>query len=234
MPSRQQNINIVLSKLRLSPIAIVEALISYDFKILTSQTCDMLLSIVPTSAEINQVDSFDGDPMTLADSDQFVLLMKTAPGYDLRLKAILFHRTYKEDYEEILKRIQKFFIGFEFISENKKFHRWLEIVLAYGNYMNGSSNGGGAYGFRLDILSKIAELKSNDNKKNLMLYIVEYIGDVLKEDELLKINKQLEIFASCKYYYHRFNFNSRIKNLFLSIKISNKINLIFKIIFFPL
>ena len=186
-----------MSKLKLTPIAIVEALIIYDEKVLTPQTCDLLLSILPSLAEINQVDSFDGDPMTLADADQFVLLMKTAPGYDLRIKSILFKKCYKEEKEEIMKRIQKFFTALEFISSNKKFHKWLEIVLAYGNYLNGATNRGGAFAYRLDILTKLAELKSNDTKKNLMSYIVEYIGDVLKDDELLNLSKDLEIFSSC-------------------------------------
>ena len=135
--------------------------------------------------------------MTLADADQFVLLMKTAPGYDLRIKSILFKKCYKEEKEEIMKRIQKFFTALEFISSNKKFHKWLEIVLAYGNYLNGATNRGGAFAYRLDILTKLAELKSNDTKKNLMSYIVEYIGDFLKDDELLNLSKDLEIFSSC-------------------------------------
>jgi diaphanous 1 len=187
--------------LKLTPIAIVEALIIYDEKVLNPQTCDLLLSILPSLAEINQVDSFDGDPMTLADADQFVLLMKTAPGYDLRIKSILFKKCYKEEKEEIFKRIQKFFTALEFISSNKKFHKWLEIVLAYGNYLNGATNRGGAFAYRLDILTKLAELKSNDTKKNLMSYIVEYIGDVVKDDELLNLSKDLEIFSSCTKLY---------------------------------
>jgi diaphanous 1 len=139
--------------------------------------------------------------MTLADSDQFVLLMKTAPGYDLRLKSILFQKIYKQEREDLVNRINKFFSAFDILNKNKNFHRWLELILAYGNYLNGSSNRGGAYAFRLDILSKVSELKSNDNKKNLLYFIVEYIGDVLKQDELLRIPKDLEIFSTCKFIF---------------------------------
>ncbi len=201
LPSRQQNINIVLSKLRLAPIDIAEAMISYNEKILRPNTCDLLLSILPSESEINQVDSFEGDPMSLADSDQFVLMMKTCPGYDHRVKSILFKNIYRKDFEEISARIAEFDIAFNFIAKNNNFHRWLEIILAYGNYLNGTSNRGGAYAFRLDILSKLAELKSNDNKKNLLLYLVEYIGDVLREEELINIGSKLEIFSKCIYFF---------------------------------
>src|SRR5690606_1549720 len=140
------NINIVLSKLRMSPITIVEALIAYDEKVLTPQVCELLIPILPNEAEINQVDAFDGDAMTLADCDQFVLLMTTAPGYDLRFKSLVFRNSYKEEVVDLLKKVENFFRAFDFCLSNKNFHKWLEIILAYGNYLNGTSNRGGAYG----------------------------------------------------------------------------------------
>lgn len=204
LPSRQQGISIVLGRLRLSPIAIVEALISYDENVLTYNVCDLLIPILPSDAEIKQVDAYDGDPMTLADTDQFVLLMTTTPGYDLRLKALIFKYNYKQEITDILRRIDEFFYAFDFILNNKFLHKWLETILAYGNYLNGVSNRGGAYGFKLDTLSKLSEFKSNDNKKTLLYYLIEYIGDVLKMDELLNITKELDIFSQCNFTLNYF------------------------------
>jgi hypothetical protein len=198
LPARQQNITIVLSKLKLNPISIVEALISYDDSILTADVCEMLIPILPTEAEIHQVDSFDGDPLSLADSDQFVLLMTTAPGFDHRLRSMVFKNIYKFEIQEIIRRVDQFFKAFDYVLSNKRLHKWLEIVLAYGNYLNGTTNRGGAYAFKLDTLTKLGDFKSNDNKKNLLYYIVEYIGDVMKNEELLGIGVDLEMFSQCK------------------------------------
>jgi hypothetical protein len=200
LPSRQQNINIVISKVRLSPIAIVEALIAYDEKVLTIPICELLIPILPNESEISQVDAFE-EPEKLADSDQFVLLVSTAPGYVERFKAIIFKSTYKEEALDLLKKIEMFFTTFDFILNDKRFHKWLEIILAYGNYLNGTSNRGGTYGFKLDTLPKLSEFKSNDNKKTLLYYIIEYIGEVLKMDELLGITKELDQFSNCKNKY---------------------------------
>jgi hypothetical protein len=153
--------------------------------------------ILPNEAEINTVDSFDGDPMTLADCDQFVLMMKTALGYDLRVKAIIFKNNYLAELEDISFRVDRFFTCFFFVEKNKQFHQWLEVVLAFGNYLNGTTNRGGAYGFKLDTLAKLSELKSNDNKKTLFYYIVEYIGDNNMED-LFEIIIYLEVFQGRK------------------------------------
>lgn len=48
----------------------------------------------------------------------------------------------------------------------------MQYVLAVGNYLNGQSARGGAYGFKMDMLEKIAEVKSTDNKKNLLMYVI--------------------------------------------------------------
>jgi diaphanous 1 len=135
--------------------------------------------------------------MNLADCDQFVLMMKTAMGYDLRVKAIIFKNNYLAELDDIMFRIDRFLTCFFFIEHNKNFHKWLEIILAFGNYLNGTSNRGGAYGFRLDTLAKLSELKSSDNKKTLFYYIIEYIGDN-KMEELFDILLYLEVFQGCK------------------------------------
>jgi diaphanous 1 len=200
IPARQQNITIVLSKLKLHPINIAEALLSYDEKILTPEVCEMLIQIIPSEAEIHLVDSFDGEPMSLADSDQFVLLMATAPGFEHRLRSLVFKNTYKTEIQEINRRVNQFIKALDYVLTDIKFHKWLEIILAYGNYLNGMTNRGGVYAFKLDTLTKLGEFKSNDNKKNLLYFIIEYIGDVLKSDELLEITKELEMFSECKIF----------------------------------
>jgi diaphanous 1 len=195
LPGRQQNITIVLSKLRMNPISIVEAIISYDEKILTPEVCEMIIPILPTESEIHQVDAFDGDPVALADCDQFVLLMTTAPGFDHRFKSMVFKSGYKAEVHEILKRVDNFIKTLDFVVTNKLLHKWLEIILAYGNYLNGTSNRGGAFAFKLDTLTKLGDFKSNDNKKSLMYYLVEYIGDVLKNEELFNVTRDLDVFS---------------------------------------
>lgn len=45
---------------------------------------------------------------------------------------------------------------------------------------------GGAYGYKLDILTKLNDFKTNDNKKTLLNYIIEHIYEN-KIEELLEI-----------------------------------------------
>lgn len=41
-----------------------------------------------------------------------------------------------------------------------------------GNYMNGESKRGGAWGFKLEVLPKLADTKTLDNKSTLLHYLV--------------------------------------------------------------
>jgi diaphanous 1 len=67
----------------------------------------------------------------------------------------------------------------------------LEWVLAVGNYMNGQSVKGGAYGFKIDMLEKLHEVKSLDNKRTLLMYLVEKLEGE-KEQDLFDPNENLE------------------------------------------
>ncbi len=193
LPLRQQTITIVLNKIKKSPVDIVEALLRYDDKVLTPETCEILNVTMPTQDELERLKELDNVHQdefidTVADCDNYLYLIINSALYpDLRLKSMIFKHTYKSEIIDILRLIEKVLKAFEYVKKNEELHKWLEIILAYGNYLNGNSNRGGAWGFRLDALAKLNEVKASDGKKTLMMHIVEYIGDVLKEHKLFEV-----------------------------------------------
>ncbi|XP_075436507.1 formin-like protein 1 [Ascaphus truei] len=62
------------------------------------------------------------------------------------------------------------------IKSSEKLRGILELVLAFGNYMN-SSKRGSAYGFRLQSLDVLLETKSTDRRQTLLHYLVRVIRD---------------------------------------------------------
>lgn len=52
----------------------------------------------------------------------------------------------------------------------------IEFTLALGNYMNGQSNKGGAWGFKLEALTKLANTKTVDNRRTLLHYMAEKLS----------------------------------------------------------
>lgn len=79
------------------------------------------------------------------------------------------------------------------VKTSKKLRRVLEIVLAFGNYLN-SSKRGPAYGFKLQSLDTLMDTKSSDKRMSLLQYIAATIKEKFPDlrtfdAELLHIEK---------------------------------------------
>lgn len=87
---------------------------------------------------------------------------------------MMFTFTNEEMIGELSSKISQVENTYENIKNNEKFKSLLEIVLAAGNYLNGTSARGGAFGFTIDSLSKIADMRGQDGKTTLFDYIISY------------------------------------------------------------
>lgn len=195
--SRLRMMNIVLGKLRLDPLEISEAMEQYDINILTPENCDLILPLMPTKEESKKVADFSGDPLTeLATADQFVLVVSGIIGYKERIQSLLFQSDYLDKYLSIMNEINKFSDSFKFLREDKNFKKFLEMVLAYGNIMNGGSSKGASYGFPIDNLLKLQETKDKNNKNNLIDFFVEIIHEKYKDEKMIEtIEKNFKLIS---------------------------------------
>lgn len=64
---------------------------------------------------------------------------------------------------------------FEGLLKNEWIPKLLEMCLAVGNYLNGQSARGGAWGFKMENVEKVYEVKAVDNKRNLLMHVIEEI-----------------------------------------------------------
>lgn len=73
-------------------------------------------------------------------------------------------------------------------------HHILEVSLAVGNYLNGTSFKGGAWGFKLDSLERLEEVTSGDNKMNAAFFVIR---EVWKKHQYPLFNKEeLELYQT--------------------------------------
>ena len=197
-PDRTRMMSIVLNKIRIDTLELSDAIEQYDLKILTPEVCGLLLPILPNEAEVKEVSAFQGDIMEeLAVCDQFVLIISGIAAFKERIKAIIFQYNYLSDYMIVMEEINRVFKVFKFMKEDKNLKRLLEIILALGNYMNGGSFRGGAFGFTLASLTKLADTKSSGI--TFVDYIVKFIYEQIKEPGVLSIIKDLKEFDKLQY-----------------------------------
>ena len=197
-PDRTRMMSIVLNKIRIDTLELSDAIEQYDLNILSQEVCGLLLPILPNESEVKEVSAFQGDIMEeLAVCDQFVLIISGIAAFKERIKAIIFKYNYLSDYLIIMEEIKRVLKTFKFMKENKDLQRLFQIILALGNYMNGGSFRGGAFGFTLGSLTKLADTKSAGI--TFIDYIIKFIYEQIKEPGLLGILKDLKEFYKLQY-----------------------------------
>ena len=79
-------------------------------------------------------------------------------------------------------KLEKFLTAFELQRKDDGLRVLMRYALAVGNYLNGQSTRGGCSGFKLDILSKLDDIRSNDPKWNFMMYLIDWVESFTKKD----------------------------------------------------
>ena len=196
---RSQNINICLRKIGLDPLDIVDAMETYNETVLTLSNCELLEGILPKKEENEKVEAFNGNTEDLDEPSQFILLIGGLIGYQERIHTIIFQNNFDDDYEIIIEEITRFLTIFKWLKEDEKFKEWLKIIMAFGNYINGNTFRGGALGFEFESLGLLIDVKNKDNSMNLLQYIVKFIHDNLKRDDLFDIIPKLKEFDQMQF-----------------------------------
>uniref|UniRef100_A0A8B9MUH4 Formin like 1 n=1 Tax=Accipiter nisus TaxID=211598 RepID=A0A8B9MUH4_9AVES len=158
--NRAKNLAITLRKGGRSIQDICTAIETLDF-------LELLLRFLPTEYERTLIGKFEREqqpPEDLSDEDQFMIRFSKIPRLAERMNVMIFLGNFN-DTAQLLMPVAV-------VS--------LQIVLAFGNYMN-SSKRGAAYGFRLQSLDALLEMKSTDRKQTLLHYLVRVIMEKYPE-----------------------------------------------------
>ncbi|KAG8126624.1 hypothetical protein E2320_021710 [Naja naja] len=103
----------------------------------------------------------------MAKADRFLFEMSRINHYQQRLQSLYFKKKFAERVAEVKPKVEVF--------QSKSLKQLLEVVLAFGNYMNKGQRGN-AYGFKISSLNKIADTKSSIDKNiTLLHYLITII-----------------------------------------------------------
>ncbi|KAJ3435502.1 protein diaphanous [Anaeramoeba flamelloides] len=159
---RTKNIAIMLSKIKYSNFTIKNAIVKFDDQILTIENLKELLKNSPTENELNSLREFSGIiPTRIAKAEQFFLEIMDIPRFSNRIDSWLCVRTFNENYEMISKMTEDVMLACNELKDSKLFFQILKNCLQIGNYLNGGTFRGAAYGFKLNSLLKLINIKSD-------------------------------------------------------------------------
>jgi len=181
---RWQNISIMLNKFPVkSYMEIHDAIQKMDDKKLNVDLIHLLSSFAPNSTEMEKLKPHVQDPpANLGNPEKFYLVLMKIPSIETRLILWEFKLSFKQKFTEIKEKEVQLSSACHELRNSDKFTSVLEIILYIGNFLNCNSSRGGAWGFKLDTLSRLAELKSKSNTEtNMLCVLVEFIQNDYSE-----------------------------------------------------
>jgi len=173
---RSNNIEIMLRGLKMNHIEIKNALLNMDENELTVEKLKAIQSNIPTQEEIILIENFDGDKSELANAEKYFMAISRLPMLSLRVKALAYKTSFSIKSKDLEMSLGHLLKAIQIVKTDKRFHKVLEIILAIGNYLNGSTNRGQTYGFKLNALVKLTDVKS---PKNPTFTLLNYLADTI-------------------------------------------------------
>ena len=170
------NMAIAISRFKLTPEQIAQALEQASDD-LSADQLSSLASILPSAEDAQIVKDYNGDTALLGKAETFVLAVSKVPRYAIRAKCMLTRATFDEKYAELKESVETVSSAVKEVRSSKALRRALEFTLALGNYLNGGTNKGAAWGFKLDTLSKIVGTKTIDGKSTLLHYLARNLDE---------------------------------------------------------
>ncbi|XP_051730673.1 disheveled-associated activator of morphogenesis 1b isoform X2 [Ctenopharyngodon idella] len=167
---RAQNCNILLSRLKLSNEEIKRAILTMDEQEdLPKDMLEQMLKFVPEKSDMDLLEEHKHELDRMAKADRFLYEMSRINHYQQRLQSLYFKKKFAERIAEIKPKVEALAKASKEVLHSRNLKQLLEVVLAFGNYMNKGQRGN-AYGFKISSLNKIADTKSSIDKNITLLH----------------------------------------------------------------
>ncbi|MBN3313701.1 DAAM2 protein, partial [Atractosteus spatula] len=167
---RAQNCVILLSKLKMTNDEIKRAILEMDEQEeLAKDMLEQLLKFIPEKSDIDLLEEHKHEIERMARADRFLYEMSRIDHYQQRLQALFFKKKFAERLAEAKPKVEAILSASREVMHSKRLTQVLEVVLAFGNFMNKGQRGN-AYGFKISSLNKIADTKSSIDRNITMLH----------------------------------------------------------------
>eukprot|EP00457_Paulinella_chromatophora_P004063 gb/GEZN01004073.1/.p1 GENE.gb/GEZN01004073.1/~~gb/GEZN01004073.1/.p1 ORF type:complete len:602 (+),score=158.22 gb/GEZN01004073.1/:77-1807(+) len=192
---RSYAIGIGLSNFKgLSHVEIRDALLEMDYIVLTEPRLAALVNLAPTQDEQELVNSYGGAIDLLGAPEQFVKTLGQVPHLDERIKFALLQCQFPNLFKETEALVLLYEKGINTAKGSKPLLKVLQAVLAIGNFMNGGTRNGQAYGFEIELLSKLQNTTDLKNKLSLVHFLLNTLKKTDAPDTAEKLVAEFGLF----------------------------------------
>ncbi|XP_047243566.1 formin [Girardinichthys multiradiatus] len=177
---RSQAVGILISSLHLEMKDIQQAVLTVDHSVVDLEAIEALYENRAQPDELEKIrkhyeSSQEEDVKLLDKPEQFLFELSQIPDFAGRACCMIFQSTFTEGIASIKCKLSSVSCVCKVLLESSGVREVMGLVLALGNHMNGGSRiRGQADGFGLEILPKLKDVKSRDNRISLVDYVVSY------------------------------------------------------------
>uniref|UniRef100_A0A8C7G453 Inverted formin 2 n=1 Tax=Oncorhynchus kisutch TaxID=8019 RepID=A0A8C7G453_ONCKI len=180
------NLNIFLKQFKCSHDEFVVLIQSGDRSKFDVEVLKQLIKLLPEKHEIDNLKSFLGEKLKLANVDRFYISLLAVPCYQLRIDCMLLC----EETTSVLDMLKPKADVVESACHTLM-PSFCRLILDVGNFLNYGSHTGNAEGFKISSLLKLTETKANKSRITLLHHILEETE--LNHPELLNLPDDIEI-----------------------------------------
>ncbi|KAG6390013.1 hypothetical protein SASPL_151491 [Salvia splendens] len=159
---RAYNVEIMLTKVKMSLPDLMTAVLSLDNTVLDADQVENLIKFCPKKEEMELLETYTGDPEMLGKCEQL------------------------SDFKESLVIVNS---ACEEVRNSEKLKEILQRILVLGNKLNEGTARGAAVGYKLDSLLKLTDTRSTTSKMTLMHFLCKSLA--AKNPDLLEFYKDL-------------------------------------------
>ncbi|XP_067310947.1 formin isoform X1 [Pseudorasbora parva] len=177
---RSQAVGILISSLHLEMKDIQQAVLTVDHSVVDLETIEALYENRAQADELEKIrkhyETSKEDEVKLLDKpEQFLYELSQIPDFAGRAHCIIFRTVFVDSMSSVHRKVETISTVCKVFLENDSVKDVIGLILAFGNYMNGGNRTRGqADGFGLEILPKLKDVKSRDNRISLVDYVVSY------------------------------------------------------------
>ncbi|KAI9259027.1 hypothetical protein BDA99DRAFT_484089 [Phascolomyces articulosus] len=181
-PKKINSINIsILAKVKHIPFpAVVKKILGVEDAIFTENLLKSLQDNVPTPDEMGKLSVFvkgasEEDLQSLSRPDTFSYEVMKIDRYKERVDNMLFRKTFFEKHQQLSSNMTSVLEASIAVKDSKPFKELLKLILTLGNYMNGTTFQGGAFGIRIASINKLVDTKGTEGATTLLHFLVDTV-----------------------------------------------------------
>ncbi|XP_055741840.1 uncharacterized protein LOC129825677 [Salvelinus fontinalis] len=176
---RSQAVGILISSLHLEMKDIQQAVLNVDNSVVDVETIQALYENRAQPDELERIkrhyQTSEEEVKLLDKPEQFLLELSQIPDFPDRASCIIFQTAFIDAIASIQQKLDNVSRVCKDVMDTSSVREVMGLILALGNHMNGgNTTRGQADGFGLEILPKLKDVKSRDNRISLVDYVTSY------------------------------------------------------------